>query len=84
MWRIFSYNFNHKTSLITRNVPSPLPPSPALPPSLPELDVIEMAVYGDVIRPGKQCHCRTVAEMLGKVKTKNRMAACELPDKNTS
>jgi len=49
-----------------------------------ELDIIEMAVYGDVIRPGKQCHCRTVAEMLGKMKTKNRMAACELPDKNTS
>ncbi|KAF0930264.1 hypothetical protein E2562_031873 [Oryza meyeriana var. granulata] len=44
-----------------------------------ELDVIEMAVYGDVIRPGKQCRCRTVAEMLGKVKTKNHMAACELP-----
>ncbi|OEL24324.1 hypothetical protein BAE44_0014657 [Dichanthelium oligosanthes] len=49
-----------------------------------ELDIIEMATYGDVIRPGKQCRCRTVAEMLGQVKSKNRMAACELPDKNTS
>lgn len=44
-----------------------------------ELDVIEMAVYGDVIRPGKQCRCKTVAEMLGQVKSKNQMAACDLP-----
>ncbi|XP_074565885.1 uncharacterized protein LOC141822341 [Curcuma longa] len=44
-----------------------------------ELDVIEMAVYGDVTRPGNQCRCRTVAEMLGMVKSKNPMAACELP-----
>lgn len=44
-----------------------------------ELDVIEMAVYGDVIRPGKQCRCKTVAEMLGQVKPKNQMAACDLP-----
>ncbi|CAL5023491.1 unnamed protein product [Urochloa decumbens] len=49
-----------------------------------ELDIIEMAAYGDVIRPGKQCRCQTVAEMLGQVKSKNRMAACELPDKNTT
>lgn len=49
-----------------------------------ELDVIEMAVYGDVIRPGKQCRCRTVAEMLGKVKSKNQMAACELPHNDAS
>ncbi|KAL5663873.1 hypothetical protein ACJX0J_023981, partial [Zea mays] len=40
-----------------------------------ELDIIEMAVYGDVIRPGKQCRCRTVAEVLGQVKPTNRMAA---------
>ncbi|AQK65829.1 uncharacterized LOC100277163 [Zea mays] len=49
-----------------------------------ELDIIEMAVYGDVIRPGKQCRCRTVAEVLGQVKPTNRMAACELPDKGAS
>ncbi|KAG6479784.1 hypothetical protein ZIOFF_063258 [Zingiber officinale] len=46
-----------------------------------ELDIIEMAVYGDVIRPGNQCRCRTVAEMMGIVKSKNPMAACELPYK---
>lgn len=46
-----------------------------------ELDIIEMAAYGDVIRPGNQCRCRTVAEMLGKVKLKNPLAACELPYK---
>ncbi|RWW87293.1 hypothetical protein BHE74_00003896 [Ensete ventricosum] len=46
-----------------------------------ELDIIEMATYGDVIRPGNQCRCRTVAEMLGKVKLKNPLAACELPYK---
>ena len=44
-----------------------------------ELDIIEMAVYGDVIRPGNQCRCRTVAEMLGKYKSKDQMAACKLP-----
>ncbi|MQM00387.1 hypothetical protein Taro_033113 [Colocasia esculenta] len=49
-----------------------------------ELDVIEMAVYGDVIRPGNQCRCRTVAEMLGLYKSKNPLAACELPYKEPS
>ncbi|KAJ8452302.1 hypothetical protein Cgig2_006107 [Carnegiea gigantea] len=45
-----------------------------------ELDIIEMAVYGDVIRPGNQCRCRSVAEMLGTFKAKDRMAPCKLPD----
>ncbi|KAL6011991.1 hypothetical protein ACLOJK_002458 [Asimina triloba] len=49
-----------------------------------ELDIIEMAVYGDVIRPGNQCRCRTVAEMLGQYKVKNPLAACELPYKEKS
>lgn len=44
-----------------------------------ELDIIEMAVYGDVMRPGNQCRCRTVAEMLGKYKTKDQMSPCKLP-----
>ncbi|KAK4252488.1 hypothetical protein QN277_014481 [Acacia crassicarpa] len=44
-----------------------------------ELDIIEMAVYGDVIRPGKECRCRTVAEMLGTYKSKDKTAACKLP-----
>ncbi|XP_071696227.1 uncharacterized protein [Rutidosis leptorrhynchoides] len=44
-----------------------------------ELDIIEMAVYGDVIRPGNQCRCRSVAELLGKFKTKDNTAACKLP-----
>ncbi|XP_043704220.1 uncharacterized protein LOC122654275 [Telopea speciosissima] len=44
-----------------------------------ELDIIEMAVYGDVIRPGNQCRCRTMAEMLGQFKPKDHMAACKLP-----
>ncbi|XP_039037217.1 uncharacterized protein LOC120174438 [Hibiscus syriacus] len=44
-----------------------------------QLDIIEMAVYGDVIRPGNQCRCRTVAEMLGKIKSKDSLAACKLP-----
>ncbi|KAK6148581.1 hypothetical protein DH2020_019493 [Rehmannia glutinosa] len=48
-----------------------------------ELDIIEMAVYGDVMRPGNQCRCRTVAEMLGKYKPKDRMAPCKLPDSNS-
>ncbi|MCL7032635.1 hypothetical protein MKW94_018492 [Papaver nudicaule] len=46
-----------------------------------ELDVIEMAVYGDVIRPGNECRCRTVAEMLGQYKSKNQMTPCQLPYK---
>ncbi|PON68921.1 HNH endonuclease domain-containing protein [Parasponia andersonii] len=44
-----------------------------------ELDIIEMAVYGDVVRPGKECRCRTVAEMLGQYKSKDRTAPCKLP-----
>ncbi|XWS60492.1 hypothetical protein CRYUN_Cryun07bG0040700 [Craigia yunnanensis] len=44
-----------------------------------ELDIIEMAVYGDVIRPGNQCRCRTVAEMLGQYKSKDNLVACKLP-----
>ncbi|KAF6171763.1 hypothetical protein GIB67_007284 [Kingdonia uniflora] len=46
-----------------------------------ELDIIEMAVYGDVIRPGNQCRCRTVAEVLGQYKSKSKgnMDACKLP-----
>ncbi|XP_010274087.1 PREDICTED: uncharacterized protein LOC104609461 [Nelumbo nucifera] len=48
-----------------------------------ELDIIEMAVYGDVLRPGNQCRCRTVAEMLGQYKSKDRMAACKLPQSET-
>ncbi|XP_042496595.1 uncharacterized protein LOC122075586 [Macadamia integrifolia] len=49
-----------------------------------ELDIIEMAVYGDVTRPGNQCRCRTMAEMLGQFKPKDRMAACKLPYDETS
>ncbi|XP_019167135.1 PREDICTED: uncharacterized protein LOC109162872 [Ipomoea nil] len=44
-----------------------------------ELDIIEMAVYGDVVRPGKQCRCRTADEVLGKHKPKDQTAACTLP-----
>eukprot|EP00250_Pteridium_aquilinum_P001571 c11761_g1_i2 orf=176-550(+) len=46
-----------------------------------ELDVIEMAVYGDVIRPGLQCKCKSVGETLGvAIKAKGpAMASCELP-----
>ncbi|KAK9107425.1 hypothetical protein Scep_017152 [Stephania cephalantha] len=49
-----------------------------------ELDIIEMAVYGDVIRPGNQCRCRTVAETLGKFKSKSSMPACKLPHDEAS
>ncbi|XP_077230722.1 HNH endonuclease domain-containing protein [Tasmannia lanceolata] len=48
-----------------------------------ELDIIEMAVYGDVIRPGNQCRCRTVAEMLGQYKSKSPLGACKLPYEET-
>lgn len=41
-----------------------------------------MAVYGNVIRPGKECRCRTVAEMLGQYKSKDSIAACKLPNDN--
>lgn len=44
-----------------------------------ELDIIEMAVYGDVLRPGKECRCKTVAELLGQSKSKDGKAACVLP-----
>ncbi|KAJ4824680.1 hypothetical protein Tsubulata_015024 [Turnera subulata] len=44
-----------------------------------ELDIIEMAVYGDVMRPGNQCRCKTIAETLGQYKPKDHAAACKLP-----
>lgn len=47
-----------------------------------ELDIVEMAVYGDVIRPGNQCRCRSVAEMLGKFKSRDHLPACKLPNSN--
>ncbi|KAJ0973789.1 hypothetical protein J5N97_015754 [Dioscorea zingiberensis] len=49
-----------------------------------ELDIIEMAVYGDVIRLGNQCRCRTIAEMLGQMKSKSPLAACKLPYNESS
>eukprot|EP00250_Pteridium_aquilinum_P034927 c8339_g1_i1 orf=212-718(+) len=52
-----------------------------------ELDIIEMAVYGNVIRPGLQCKCKSVGEILGtslaKVKG-SEMASCELPYKESA
>uniref|UniRef100_A0A2N9EQJ7 HNH domain-containing protein n=1 Tax=Fagus sylvatica TaxID=28930 RepID=A0A2N9EQJ7_FAGSY len=50
-----------------------------IPTEYKELDIIEMAVYGDVVRPGNQCRCRTIAEMLGQYKPKDHVAACKLP-----
>ncbi|KAK8657708.1 hypothetical protein V6N13_035934 [Hibiscus sabdariffa] len=40
---------------------------------------VQFTVYGDVIRPGNRCRCRTVAEMLGKIKSKDSLTACKLP-----
>ncbi|GKE91605.1 hypothetical protein Tco_1572700, partial [Tanacetum coccineum] len=48
-----------------------------------ELDIIEMAVYGDVIRPGNQCRCRSIDELLGKYKPKDHTAALGLVLINT-
>lgn len=50
-----------------------------------ELDIIEMAVYGNVIRPGLQCKCRTVEESLRMSLAFGKgfeMASCELPYKD--
>ncbi|GBG79765.1 hypothetical protein CBR_g30029 [Chara braunii] len=48
-----------------------------------ELDIIEMAVYGNVIRPGLQCRCRSVAESLSislfSKPGRTDDVACELP-----
>ncbi|CAM6126212.1 unnamed protein product [Calypogeia fissa] len=51
-----------------------------------ELDVIEMAVYGNVERPGMQCRCKSVAETLGVSlsKAKGVQMACELPYREKS
>ncbi|KAG6543555.1 hypothetical protein Mapa_015049 [Marchantia paleacea] len=51
-----------------------------------ELDLIEMAVYGNVERPGLQCRCKSVAESLGTSlsKAKGPQMSCELPYKSTS
>eukprot|EP00249_Psilotum_nudum_P004674 c18182_g1_i3 orf=233-871(-) len=49
-----------------------------------ELDIIEMAVYGNVIRPGLHCQCKSVGETLGTAlrKSKGAQVACELPSQN--
>jgi len=50
-----------------------------------ELDVIEMAVYGNVVRPGLQCKCKSVAESLGTALYKQKgpdVSSCELPYKS--
>lgn len=44
-----------------------------------ELDIIEMAVYGDVMRPGKQCRVGSIDAMLGKCKSKDLTMTCKLP-----
>jgi hypothetical protein len=45
-----------------------------------ELDLVEMAVYGDVIRPGLQCRIRSFSEHAGLTsKRKENVPACELP-----
>nr|GMC97306.1 HNH endonuclease [Ipomoea batatas] len=41
-----------------------------------ELDTIEIAVYGDVMRPGNRCRVATIDEMLGLYKSKNRIVTC--------
>ncbi len=44
-----------------------------------EMDLIEMVVYGDVIRPGLQCRVLSKAEeagILGSKSKKNAMMAC--------
>ncbi|CAI5535937.1 unnamed protein product [Closterium sp. Naga37s-1] len=52
--------------------PHPTPPHPTPPLAFPsppraerDLDLVEMAVYGDVVRPGMQCRVTTVAEAMG-------------------
>lgn len=51
-----------------------------------EMDLVEIAVYGNVIRPGLQCRVKTVAETMGIVpaKFKDFQPACELPYPQTS
>ncbi|KAL3679440.1 hypothetical protein R1sor_022396 [Riccia sorocarpa] len=51
-----------------------------------ELDIIEMAVYGNVERVGLQCRIKTVAESLGVavVKAKGPQKSCELPYRDSS
>ncbi|XP_024402901.1 uncharacterized protein [Physcomitrium patens] len=52
-----------------------------------ELDLIEMGVYGNVIRPGLQCKCKSVAETLGTALSKQKgpeMSSCKLPHSSAS
>ncbi|XP_047262431.1 uncharacterized protein LOC107857594 isoform X2 [Capsicum annuum] len=41
-----------------------------------DLDKIEMAVYGDIKRSDNQCRVPTTDEILGKYKSRNRIASC--------
>ncbi|GAQ83886.1 HNH endonuclease domain-containing protein [Klebsormidium nitens] len=52
----------------------------SLPFSDRELDLVEMAVYGDVVRPGLQCRIRSFSEHAGLTpRRKENVPACELP-----
>lgn len=41
-----------------------------------ELDIIEMAVYGSVIRPGRQCVVGSISALIGKYNSRDRMTTC--------
>lgn len=41
-----------------------------------ELDLIEMAVYGSVIRPGRQCVVGSISALIGKYNSGNHMITC--------
>lgn len=43
-----------------------------------QLDVIEMAVYGSVIRPGRECIVGNVSSLVGKYSSRNHTIRCNL------
>lgn len=52
--------------------------------SAEQLDIIEMAVYGSIVRPGKQCIVGSVDGIHGGNKSRDNMIMCNFLTKNTT
>lgn len=46
-----------------------------------QLDIIEMAVYGSVIRPGRQCTVGSISSLIGKYSSRDQTVRCNLAQK---
>lgn len=46
-----------------------------------QLDMTEIAVYGSVIRPGRQCIVGSISSLIGKYSSRDHMVTCNSAQK---